>query len=188
MRRNPNSYRQIDLVPRRTIRITGHDTSLEYSAFGSYDPYDNTCKYSWRSWHVDKDNCGEGEDISDFEGFADDTPAIEINGRTDVEEDTIVEAWLAPDGDHWLFNGSTLFPGGPGSGSGGCCFGAPTGIYAFSGQVCCNSTNGFHASTFYMVWDPQDCVPYIFTEREDALDFVNGYTPPLDSTFYGECP
>lgn len=173
----------INAQKRAIIKLTGNDSYTGGSGTSNH----TGCLYSWVEQDIVPSSCSTTDMPGGMRGYVDKMPAIDLNGQTDLEEDLIVEAFLAPSGDHWRFSSPGGGIGG-GGGGGSCCIGAPTGIYAISGEVCCNSTTGFSSSTFYFVWDPQDCVPYIFTTREDAVQFANEYQPPLDTTFYGECP
>lgn len=175
---------------RLTIKLTGHER--RGSAYGSgklplVSSYQEDCRYSWIEQDIlPTGNCAATDMPGGMRGYIDEMPAIEINGRDDLDEGLVVEAYLAPSGDHYRF----MSPGEDGTPGkhGVCCFGAPTGIYAISGQTCCDSKHGFYTSTFYFIWHPQDCVPYIFTDRQDAIDFASSFNPPLDVTIHGECP
>lgn len=171
-------------VPRKTIRITGHDTKVEAAAFTDYDPYYDSCRYSWVEVWVNREGaCGNSLVPGGFVGFNDDNPAVEINGATDVPTGVVVEAWLAPEGDHWLFNNTATGTGGSGT-SAICCIGAPFGIYAFASQTCCDNTVGFDTGTFYLFWDV-GCVPHIYTDRQEAIDAATSLGLPVN--MYGEC-
>jgi hypothetical protein len=169
---------------RLIAKLTGHDFSSDTSAMPSGDYYttDDDCRYSW----IEQDmtatgTCGTTDQPGGHRGFVDKMPAIDLNGVTDLDDGTVVELFLAPQGDHYRFSS----PGGGVGGNGGCCIGAPYGIFAFSSMTCCDSTNGFATGQFYLFWN-QECVPYIYTDYTEAVS--KAAELGLDTTVYGLCP
>lgn len=168
----------INAQKRIVIKLTEH----EYTSDG-YTGYDNgtaddDCRYSWVEQMVRPANCDTIDLPGGLKGWVNNMPAVDLNGSATLEDGLVVEAFLAGSGDHWLFSS-------PGSGSSAiCCTGAPTGIYAFSSQVCCDEIDGFASGTFYLFWGI-DCTPYIYTDVSEAI--ADAEAQGLDATVHGIC-
>lgn len=110
-----------NIAPRMLIRLTGHEPFGEYDSGHSgappgYNPdsadYDDLypdCRYSWYEVDIDPTTCGYIEVRGGRRGWVDRFPAVAIDGSKNLQEGTVVEAWLAPSGSHWRFS-----PGGGG--------------------------------------------------------------------------
>jgi hypothetical protein len=170
-------------VPRLVAKITGH----EYSAGNySYSYAADDCRYSWVEWDVGPNSCGGRELPGGRRGWVDRFPAVEIGGQDDVEEGLIVEMWMGPDNLHWRFNpgGGGALDGSDGTGgSGGGCISGPYEIMTISQQVCCNSSLGFSAVPWYVVFSNGGM--HFFEDRNEARCYHIAIG--RDGTFLGEC-